>query len=105
MLNPPKKLKKVNENLGTRVTYCCIDCDCPVRVSLKLISKNSQKFWVLYDRDGYPEIWEHGPLCEAVVSLSNNTAAYLLKDIDSKGRDLIMKAREQGVNLGGDQAL
>ena len=104
-LTPPKKLKKVKENLGTRVTYCCVDVDCPVRISLKELSKNSQKFWVVYDRAKYPENWEHGPLCEAVVSLSNHVAAYLLKDVDSRGRDLIMKAREQGVNLGGDQAL
>ena len=37
-LTPPKKLKKVKENLGTRVTYCCVDVDCPVRISLKELS-------------------------------------------------------------------
>lgn len=104
-LNPPKKLKKVVETCGTHATYCCIDEDCPVRVSVKQITKNYQKSWVVFNRENYPETWIHGSLCEAIVSLSNKTAAYLLKDVESRGRDLIMKAREHGIHLGGDEAL
>ena len=90
-LNPPKKLKKIIETSGTRATYCCVDGDCPVRVSIREQTKNSQKFWAIYDRENYPETWVHGSLCESIVSLSNKTAAYLLKDVDSRGRELIIK--------------
>ena len=109
-LHPPRKLKMIKENIGTRVTYCCVDKDCPVRVSLKLVSRDSQKSWIVYDSDGHKDMWTHGPLCECVVSLSKcvvslstKTAAHVLKDIDGNGRDLVLKARERGINLGGRQ--
>ena len=102
-LRPPKKLKMIRENMGSRVTYRCVDVDCPVLVSLKKVTKNKNETWVVFDREGYPEQWNHGSLCECVISLSTRTSARILQDVDLKGRDLVIKARDHGINLGGCQ--
>ena len=103
-LKPPKKLKMIRENIGSRVTYRCIDVDCPVRVSVKSVVKQRQVSWVIFDRQDHPEQWTHGPFCECVVSLSTKTSARILRDIDGNGRDLVLKARDRGINLGGSQS-
>ena len=104
-LKPPKKLKSIIENKGNRVTYRCVDEDCSVRISIKSVSRAGQSYWIIYDRGGcYKEEWQHGVYCESVVSLSTRTAAHLLCNQDScSSRDLIYKARDQGINVGGPQ--
>lgn len=104
-LNPPRKLKAINDNSGSRVSYCCVDQDCSVRVSIKRVVKHGQKRWIVFERKNMGEIWDHSEHCESVVALSSRTAAHSLCNVDAtSNRDLIHKAREYGINLGGNQS-
>ena len=104
-LRPPRKLKSIQENVGSRVTYRCVDDDCSVRVSIKSVSRCGQTYWIVCERKDVLENWNHSVSCESVVSLSCRTAAHVLCDIDANcNRDLIYKAREYGINIGGSQS-
>ena len=68
-LFPPKKLKVDGLSGGTQVTYCCVDDECPVKISLREFRMKNGNYYMVYDRPGVIENWYHGENCNAVISL------------------------------------
>ena len=100
----PKQLKAENNDCGNRVTLRCMDERCPVNISVRKFEKKGTTFWRVYDKKGIAEEWSHGFYCTKVASCSVKVQAELLKDVTSKGSDLITAAKKRNISVGGVQS-